>query len=64
MGKTYKDRGRRRRIVKNSIYKKFLGLWGEDFHHKRKDREISRHLRVKLKREDNRRCMDEQRNII
>lgn len=49
MSRTYKDRGYRRRLVKNSLYKKELSLWGEDFHHKRKDRQISRRLRAKLK---------------
>ena len=49
MSRTYKDRGYRRRLVKNSLYKKQLNLWGEDFQHKRKDRQISRRLRAKLK---------------
>ena len=51
MSKTYKDRGWRRRIVKNSLYKKELHIWGEDFSGKRKDREINRRLRAKQKRE-------------
>ena len=63
MSRTYKDRGWRRRIVKNSLYKKVLGLWGEDFKHKRKDREISRHLRSKLKGKVLKEIRDE-RNII
>ncbi len=51
MSRTYKDKpGYRRRIVKNSLYKKELSLLGEDFYGKRKDRTISRHLRRKLKR--------------
>ena len=49
MSRTYKDRHYKRRQVKNSLYKKELSLWGEDFHHKRKDRQISRRLRAKLK---------------
>ncbi len=53
MSRTLKDKpGYRRRIVKNSLYKKILNLWGEDFRHRRKDKTISRHLRRKLKRED------------
>jgi hypothetical protein len=55
MSRTYKDKGHKRRIVKNSLYKKFLHLWGEDFKHKRKDRTISRHLRKKLKGDNNER---------
>lgn len=49
MSRTYKDRGYRRRLVKNSLYKKELSLWGEDFKHKRKDKQITRRLRAKLK---------------
>ena len=53
MSRTYKDMPRKkRRIVKNSLYKKFLHLWGDDFSSKRKDRTISRHLRRKLKGSD------------
>ena len=55
MSRTYKDKGHKRRIVKNSLYKKVLHLWGEDFNHKRKDRTISRHLRKKLKGDNNER---------
>ena len=50
MSRTYKDRHTKRRIVKNSIYKKVLNIWGEDFHHKRKDRNLNRLLRKRLKR--------------
>lgn len=53
MSRTYKDEGKNRRIVKNSLYKKELSMWGEDFYHKKKDKTISRHLRRKLKRNDN-----------
>ena len=49
MSRTYKDRGYRRRLVKNSLYKKELSLWGEDFHHRRKNKQITRRLRAKLK---------------
>lgn len=51
MSRTYKDIGRQWRIIKNSLYKKNLHLWSEDFGHRKKDRTISRHLRKKLKRE-------------
>lgn len=51
MSRTYKDIGRQLRIIKNSLYKKNLHLWSEDFGHRRKDRTISRHLRKKLKRD-------------
>lgn len=49
MSRTYKDRGYRRRLVKNSLYKKELHLWGEEFKHKTKDRTLNRKLRAKLK---------------
>lgn len=50
MSRTYKDRGYRRRIVKNSLYQKMLKLWGEDFVHRKKDRTITKRLRRKLER--------------
>lgn len=50
MSRTYKDRMHRRRFVKNSLYKKVLKLWGEDFWHKKKDRTITKRLRRKLER--------------
>lgn len=53
MSRTYNHRGYQRRFLKNSLYKKELGLFGEEFYHKRKDRKISRHLRSKLKRKSN-----------
>lgn len=43
------NRGYRRRIVKNSLYSKELNMWGEEFHCKRKNRQINRRLRAKLK---------------
>jgi len=49
MSRTYKDRGYQRRLVKNSLYKKELSLWGEDFKHRRKNKQITRRLRAKLK---------------
>lgn len=49
MSRTYKDRGKIRRIVRNSLYKKIVHVWGEDFKHKRKDKTMSRHLRNKIK---------------
>ena len=52
MSRTYKDTGHQYRIIKNSLYKKHLHLWSEDFGHRRKDRTISRHLRKKLTRND------------
>lgn len=50
MSRTYKDRGYRRRIVKNSLYQKMLKLWGEDFVNRKKDRTITKRLRRKLER--------------
>lgn len=52
MSRTYKDKAHRRRLVKNSLYKKMLHLWGEDFWHKRKDRTITKRLRRKLENRD------------
>lgn len=49
MSRTFKDRGNQRRLVKNSFYKKELGLWGEEFNHRRKTKQIARRLRAKLK---------------
>lgn len=49
MSRTYKDRGHKRRIVKNSLYKKNLHIWGEDFSGKRKNKNLERRLRNKLK---------------
>ena len=52
MSRTYKDRGKRRRIVKNSLYKKVLRIWGEDFSSKKgKKRILSKLLRRRLERE-------------
>lgn len=50
MSRTYKDRGYRRRIVKNSLYQKMLKLWGEDFTYKNKNRSITKRLRIKLEK--------------
>lgn len=50
MSRTYKDRGKRRRIVKNSLYKKMLRMWGEDFWHRKKDKTITKRLRRKIER--------------
>ena len=55
MSRTYKDCGKginKRRIVKNSLYKKVLHIYGEDFKHRRKDRTLNRRLRRKIKMED------------
>ena len=52
MSRTYKDRGERYyRIRKNAFVKKMLCMWNDDFP-KRKDRDISRKLRSKLKNID------------
>lgn len=52
MSRTHKDKpGRKRRLVKNSLYKKYVHVLGEDFKHKKKDKTITRVLRRKLKKE-------------
>ncbi len=51
MSRTYKDKpGYRRRIVKNKFLKGILGVWGEDFKHRRKDRSLSRLARARINR--------------
>ena len=50
MSRTYKDRGYRRRTVKNSFYQKMLKLLGEDFRYRKKDRNITKMLRRKLEK--------------
>ena len=50
MSRTYKDRGYRRRIVKNSLYQKMLKLLGEYFRYRKKDRNITKRLRIKLEK--------------
>lgn len=52
MSRTYKDRIHRRRFVKNSMYQKMLRILGEDFFHKRKDKTITKRLRRKLERRE------------
>lgn len=52
MSRTYKDRVHRRRFVKNSMYQKMLRILSDDFFHKRKDRTITKRLRRKLEKGD------------
>lgn len=44
-------KGKRYRIVRNSLYKKYLHIWSEDLVGRRKNRMWGRRLRRKLKRE-------------
>lgn len=54
MSRTYKDmpkkRKKRRRIIKNSMYKKVMRCYSEDIVGRRKDRRINRTMRARLKR--------------
>lgn len=52
MSKTFKDRQKRYyRVHKHATYRRGLSMWADDFS-KRKDKEITRRLRNKLKRKD------------
>lgn len=50
MSRTWKDRNKGRRVVKNSLIKKTLHRYSEDIVFKRKDRTLSRLVRKRLKR--------------
>lgn len=50
MSKTRKDRQTRFRIIKNSLIKKILDCYTDKIAGKRKDRELSRLMRTRLKR--------------
>ena len=52
MSRTYKDRNRQWRVIRNSMIKKILECYSEDIVGKKKDRTLSRKLRKKLKRID------------
>lgn len=53
MSRTYKDRNRQRRVIRNSMIKKMLECYSEDIVGKKKNRTLSRKLRKRLKRFDN-----------
>lgn len=53
MSRTNKDRNNQWRIIKNSLLKKTLHCYSEDVVGRRKDRKLSRTLRKRLKRLDN-----------
>ena len=52
MSRTYKDRNRQWRVIRNSMIKKILECYSEDIVGKKKDRTLSRKLRKKLKKID------------
>lgn len=53
MSRTKKDKpGYRRKLVYNSLYKKYLHIWGDDFKVRRGKNMLSKRLRNKLKREE------------
>lgn len=52
MSRTYKDRNRQWRVIRNSMIKKMLECYSEDIIGKKKDRTLSRKLRKRLKRID------------
>ena len=53
MSRTYKDRNRQWRVIRNSMIKKMLECYSEDIVGKKKDRTLSRKLRKRLKKIDN-----------
>ncbi|HIS38540.1 MAG TPA: hypothetical protein IAB45_03415 [Candidatus Onthousia faecavium] len=54
MSRTYKDRNKQWRVIRNSKIKKVLECYSDDIVvGKRKDRRLSRKLRKRLKRIDN-----------
>lgn len=65
MTRTYHHRKgsfKRLRYVKNSLYKRYLHIYSEDFKDKRKHRELSRSLRNKLKIETRKEIQNEVNN--
>lgn len=52
MSRTYKDRNRQWRVIRNSMIKKILECYSEDIVGKKKDRTLSRKLRKRLKKID------------
>lgn len=53
MSRTYKDRNRQWRVIRNSMIKKILECYSDDIVGRKKDRKLSRKLRKRLKREVN-----------
>ncbi len=52
MSRTYKDRNRQWRVIRNSMIKKILECYSDDIVGKKKDRTLSRKIRKRLKRID------------
>lgn len=52
MSRTYKDRNRQWRVIRNSMIKKILKCYSDDIVGKKKDRTLSRKIRKRLKRID------------
>ena len=53
MSRTYKDRNRQWRVIRNSMIKKILECYSDDIVGREKDRKFSRKLRKRLKKIDN-----------
>lgn len=53
MSRTYKDRNRQWRVIRNSMIKKILECYSDDIVGRKKDRKLSRKLRKRLKKIDN-----------
>lgn len=53
MSRTKKDRNKQYRIIKNSLLKKTLNCYSDEIVGRKKDRTLSRILRKRLKRLDN-----------
>lgn len=52
MSRTYNQRGRFWRRVKNSYMQKMANEYGYDFYHRRKDRNITKKVRTREKKRD------------
>lgn len=50
MSRTYKDRNRQWRVIRNSMIKKILECYSDDIVGRKKDRKLSGKLRKRLKR--------------
>lgn len=52
MSRTYKDRKKRRRILKNKNIQALTGLWHDDFYHKKKSSKMMLRKRIRNKRKE------------
>lgn len=59
MSRTKKDRNNQRRMIKSSLLFKTLKCYSEDIISKNKNRKLSRVVRRRLKRKDNKEILEE-----